>query len=328
MPSKQKRATVSVALCTHNGERYVVEQVRSILRQTELPTQLVVSDDASTDSTIALVEREVADHLGDPVELVVLRNSAALGVTANFAQAVSACTGELVVLSDQDDVWLPDRVSTMVDTFASDESLTLLFSDAQLIDGTGEPLRDTLFESIRFTGAEQREVHAGRALDTLLRRNVVTGATVMFRHQLLDAALPFPASWVHDEWLAVMAAITGRVDFVAAQLIEYRQHGGNQIGARKPTLRDKLDRVSSPRAERNQRLEARAHALLERVQGLGGEIESLAAAKLAHEQRRRSYPGPRARRLLPVLRTALSGGYRRFGRGRYDVVRDLLQPAR
>ena len=328
MPSQQKRSTVSVALCTHNGERFIVEQVRSILRQTEPVGQIVLSDDASTDATIALVEREVADHLGDPVELVVLRNSPALGVTANFAQAIAACTGELIALSDQDDVWLPDRVSVMADVFAADSGLSLLFADAQLVDGDGDPLRDTLFESIRFTRREQREVHEGRGLDTLLRRNVVTGATAMFRRGLLDAALPIPSAWVHDEWLAIMAAITGRVDFLAAQLIEYRQHGGNQIGASKPTLRDKVNRVTSPRTERNERLEARARALLERVQGLGPEIEQLAAEKLAHEGRRLAYPGPRARRLAPVVRAALRGDYRRFGRGRYDVVRDLLQPAR
>ena len=325
VPELTTRPTVSVALCTHNGERFILEQLRSILRQTELPTQIVLSDDASTDATVALVQREVDDHLGDPIELVVLRNEPALGVTANFAQAVAACTGELVALSDQDDSWLPDRVETMVDSFLADASLTLLFSDAQLVDGAGEPLRDTLFASIRFTAGEQREVHAGEALTTLLRRNVVTGATVMFRRSLLEAALPFPSSWVHDEWLAIIAAITGRVDFLPLQLIEYRQHGGNQIGARKPTLRDKIGRVTESRTARNARLSARAQALVDRG-GYPPEIATLVAQKAAHEQRRQRYPAARLLRLGPVLRTALSGDYGRYGRGRYDVVRDLLQP--
>jgi glycosyltransferase involved in cell wall biosynthesis len=325
VPDQTDRPTVSVALCTHNGERFIGEQVRSILRQTELPTQIVLSDDASSDTTVSLVQREVNEHGGAPIALVVLRNDPALGVTANFAQAVAACTGDLVALSDQDDVWLPDRVETMVDSFAAAASLTLLFSDAQLVNAAGEPLPDTLFDSIRFTAAEQREVHAGEALTTLLRRNVVTGATVMFRRELLDSALPFPASWVHDEWLAMIAAITGRVDYLPLQLIEYRQHGGNQIGARKPTLRDKIGRVTESRTARNARLFARAQALVDRG-GFAPEIATLVAAKAAHEQRRQRYPAARLLRIGPVLRTALSGGYARYGRGRYDVVRDLLQP--
>jgi glycosyltransferase involved in cell wall biosynthesis len=326
VPAQGTRPTVSVALCTHNGARFVAEQVRSILAQSVPPRQIVLSDDASTDETVAIVARAVAEH-GSSVELVVLRNSPALGVTANFEQAVRACTGEFVSLSDQDDVWLPERLERLLDAFEADTSLTLLFSDARLVDGDGRPLPDSLFDSIRFTPGEQFEVHDGRALDTLLRRNVVTGATVLFRRSLLDDALPFPASWVHDEWLAVIAAITGRVDFLAAQLVDYRQHGGNQIGARKPTLRDKISRVTVARGQRNARLAARAQALVDRG-GFSPEVAALVAAKRAHEGRREAYPVIRLLRVGPVLRTLVSGGYSRFGRGRYDVVRDLLQPGR
>lgn len=322
MPSQLSSVTVSVALCTHNGERFIGEQVRSILRQTVPPQQLVLSDDASTDDTVAVVERHLAEH--PEIELVVLRNSPALGVTANFEQAVRACTGELIALSDQDDIWLPDRLETMTAAFA-DPELSLLFSDAQLVDGEGEPLAHTLFESIRLTRRELREVQSGNALRTLLRRNVVTGATVLFRRSLLDHALPFPASWVHDEWLAIIAAITGRVDVVPAQLIEYRQHGGNQIGARKPTLADKVGRVTIGRAQRNERLVARAQALAEH-EGLPAEVAALAADKLAHERVRQALPAARLLRVGPVLREALTGRYGRFGRARYDIVRDLLQP--
>ena len=324
MPSLGNRPSVSVALCTHNGERFILEQLRSILGQTEPPRQIVLSDDASTDDTVALVQRELAGH---PVELVVLRNEPALGVTANFAQAVAACTGDLVALSDQDDVWMPNRVEAMVDRFLDAPALTLLFSDARLIDADGQPLPHSLFESIRLTAGERREVADGNALTTLLRRNVVTGATVMFRRTLLETALPFPPSWVHDEWLAIIAAITGRVCLVPEQLIGYRQHGGNQIGARKPTLRDKVGRVTVARAERNARLAARAQALADRG-GFSALVTALVEAKAAHERRRQGYPAARLLRVGPVLRTALSGGYRRYGRGRYDVVRDLLQPGR
>jgi chorismate mutase len=123
----------------------------------------------------------------------------------------------------------------------------------------------------------------------------------------------------------MIAAITGRVDYLPLQLIEYRQHGGNQIGASKPTLRDKIERVTESRTARNARLFARAQALVDRG-GFAPEIATLVATKAAHEQHRQRYPAARLLRIGPVLRTALSGGYARYGRGRYDVVRDLLQP--
>ena len=319
-----ERPAVSVALCTHNGARYVVEQVRSILAQSEPPAQVVLSDDASTDDTVALVEGLWAGAQSAP-ELLVLRNPVALGVTANFEQAVLACTGELVALCDQDDVWAPDRLERMVDVFQRSPGLSLLFTDARLVDEAGADLGPSLFEALEVDGNDLRGIRGDGAFAVLLRRNLVTGATVLFRRSLLDSALPFDPDWVHDEWLAIIAAITGRVDFLPLQLIEYRQHGGNQIGARKPTLRDKIGRVTESRTARNARLSARAQALVDRG-GYPPEIATLVAQKAAHEQRRQRYPAARLLRLGPVLRTALSGDYGRYGRGRYDVVRDLLQP--
>ena len=108
---------ISVALCTHNGARYVTEQVESILRQTLPPDEIVLSDDASTDDTVALVRAALAAHPN--VELRVFENDPALRVTKNFEQAVVACTGDLVALSDQDDIWAPDRLERIAEVFAA-----------------------------------------------------------------------------------------------------------------------------------------------------------------------------------------------------------------
>jgi hypothetical protein len=326
-PTEQpaERPRVAVALCTHNGAAFVAEQVRSILAQSEQPVQLVLSDDASTDDTIAIVERELA--AAPAIELIVLRNSPALGVTRNFEQAVRATSAELIALSDQDDVWHPDRVRRAVDQFVARPELTLLHSDARLIDDFGAELPGSLFGSIAFTANEQREVHDGKAFRTLLRRNVVTGATAVFRRTLLDAAVPFPTPWVHDEWLAIIASITGRVDFVPDQLIDYRQHSSNQIGARKATLSDKRAKLREPRRERNRYLVARAEALADRVRQLDADsVLADVEGKVAFEQSRRDLPASRIARIAPILAGAARGRYGRFGRGKYDVLRDLSQP--
>lgn len=328
------RLSVSVALCTHNGARYIAEQLRSILHQTVMPAQVVVSDDASTDATVQIVRdvfsRFRADHNGTAPVLTLLRNAEPLRVTANFEQATLACTGDLIALSDQDDVWVPERLARMIDEFHQRPELTLLHSDARLVDDQGNPLGGTLSEAIGFTARERRHIHEGNAVDVLLRRNVVTGATTVFRRSLLDAAAPFPEAWVHDEWLAMIASIVGRVNFLPDTFTDYRQHDTNQIGASKPSLTQKIGRVSEPRAQRNRRLLARAAALesqLHEIAGVSDRMIMVVAAKRRHEEARNSLPRARALRVFPIIRMALRGGYRRFGRARYDIMRDLLQPA-
>lgn len=339
-PSISVAPSVSVALCTYNGERFIAEQLRSILHQTLMPAQVVVSDDGSSDATVQIVkdvfarfraEHSGAEHSGSVPALTVLRNDHALGVTANFQQASLACTGELIALSDQDDLWVPNRLERMVAQFVSHPNLTLLHSDARLVDDNGTPLGGTLSEAIEFSAAEQRRIHSGQALDVLLRRNVVTGATTVFRRSLLESAVPFPPAWVHDEWLAIIAAITDRMDFLPEELTDYRQHASNQIGAAKPTLGVKVSRVREPRAERNRRLLARAQSLeirLGEISEVSDRVRGLAEEKRRHEQVRSALPKNRVLRIVPVLWHALGGSYSRFGRARYDILRDLLQPDR
>ncbi|MBX3094044.1 MAG: glycosyltransferase family 2 protein [Cryobacterium sp.] len=312
---------------------HIVEQLSSILHQSVLPTQLVVSDDASSDGTIATIREQVARFRAErpnvPFELIVLENTPPLGVTANFEQAIRACTGDLIVLSDQDDVWREQRLERIVEQFAAAPELTLLHGDARLVDAAGEPLGELLSEGIGFTTDEQAAVHGGRAFEVLLRRNVVTGATTAFRRSLVERSVPFPASWVHDEWLAIVASIEGRVDFLSEPLVDYRQHGSNQIGAGSPGLRELWGRLQEPRNERNERLLARATALAARFvePNASAEVVEHVQQKLRHEQARSALPRVRLLRLWPVLREWLSGRYGRYGRAKYDVVRDLVQPA-
>ena len=322
--------TISVALCTYNGERFVAEQVGSILSGTVLPTELIVSDDASTDATIEVIEAVIAASHNTIATVRIVRNSVALGVVRNFEQAVSACSGELVVLCDQDDLWAPRRLEVTADAFAADPDLLLLNSNARLIDDDNRPLGYSLFEAISLTAVEKAQIHSGNAFATLLTRNTVTGATTAFRRSLLERALPFPAAWVHDEWLAIIGAASGRIDFLDDELIDYRQHGGNAIGAVKLGIGMRFRRLREPRVERNRRLLDRAAVLVERLRVLGApaEFEQLAESKLRHEDVRSGLPAGHLARLRPVLREVRADGYRRFGRGAQDVLRDLLQPAR
>lgn len=325
--------SVSVALCTHNGAVFVREQLLSILNQRVPAQEIIVSDDASTDDTVGVVQAVMADWsaAGAPAPaIVVLRNETALGVTANFEQALSACSGDILVLSDQDDVWEPEKLSLIVAAFQANPPVDLVFSDARMVDALGAPLGVLLFETLGISRNERELFAERRAFDALLRRNIVTGATAALRRELVQRSTPFPSSWVHDEWLAIVAAAQSDIHMIDRPLIDYRQHGGNQIGASSLTASSAIVRLRTSRTGRNRRLLERAQALAERMPELqptpSAERVRLAQQKLAHERRRSAYPASRLRRIAPVWRAWRSGGYRRFGLGAQDVLRDLIQP--
>jgi glycosyltransferase involved in cell wall biosynthesis len=324
----------SVALCTYNGAAFIQEQLLSILQQTLVPDEIIISDDSSSDGTLGLVddtvERFQAEHGDHGSAPRVLRNTQPLGVTRNFEQALTACSGELIALSDQDDVWHPQRLERMVAEFRLRPNLLLLSTDARLVDAAGESTGQTLLATLGVSKADKDSVHRGRAVDALLRRNIVTGATTMVRRELVQRALPFPASWVHDEWLAMVGAVTGEIDLLEEALVDYRQHGGNQIGASSLDTAGKLGRLRAPRSARNRRLLARAEALQERARGFQPAVQSgtLAKidAKLAHEVFRTKLSAERLSRVQPILREWRTGAYNRYGLGLQDVLRDLVQP--
>ncbi|MDN4598401.1 glycosyltransferase family 2 protein [Leifsonia virtsii] len=319
--------TVGIALCTFNGERFIERQLESILAQRPAPDEVVVSDDGSIDSTLERVEAVAARA---PVPLTVLRGSKPLGVTANFERAVRATSSDLIALSDQDDVWHEGRLARLVREF-DDPAVLLVHTDARLVDSEGESLGRSLFESLEVTREELGREQAGDAYTVFLRRNLATGATVILRRSLLDDALPFPPGWVHDEWLAAVAAARGGVRVLTEATIDYRQHGANQIGVAAPTLARKVRRVLEPRGERNVILASRFATLADRLDGLDGIAEErLASAreKAAFEAERAAMPASRLPRARHVLRLARTGAYERFAsRGRADILRDLIQPA-
>jgi len=320
---------ISVALCTYDGAAFIEEQLRSILGQSLRPVEIVISDDGSVDGSMIVVERVIqawrAGNADADIGIRLIKNGAPLGVTANFEQALASCTGELVALCDQDDVWVPDRLERMSQEFERRPDLLLLHSDARLVSTDGSPLGLTLFQALNISAFERASVRNGLAIDVLLRRNIVTGATVMVRREFIEFARPFPAPWLHDEWLAMVAAAIGRVDFLAQTLTDYRQHGSNQIGASKVTIREKLARLSEPRGARNWRLLSRASALNARAEVFSPDIRRKIAEKFTHEQFRSGLSDSRMPRLIPIISALLRGSYSRYGLGLRDALRDLVQ---
>jgi len=321
---------ISVALCTRNGARYLPAQIRSICTQEPLPREIIVSDDGSTDDTLSVVRDTIAlCGVADRIALRVFSNMPPLGVTRNFEQAVRACSHALIVLCDQDDVWHPGRLARMAAQFEARPDLLLLHTDARLVDADLQPLGSTLFHALEVQPAELEAISRGDAFSVLLRRNLVTGATTMFRRTLLDAALPFAPEWVHDEWLAAIAAATGRMDVLPEPTIDYRQHASNQIGARRLTLSEKIAKAFAERGDKHVARLHRADALLQRLLQLGDRVPAAwleaQRAKVAHQRFRAGLPKARPLRVVPILAEAARGRYARFGRGGHAIAQDLLE---
>jgi glycosyltransferase involved in cell wall biosynthesis len=324
------RPRLSIVLCTYNGAAYLQPQLDSLLAQTCMPDEIVIGDDHSTDASMEILQAfaKRARKAGIAVELWSNRQN--LGYVGNFCACLQVAKGDVLFLCDQDDVWRSDKLQRMAAQFEGDPSLLLLHSDARLVDAYGSSLQCSLFDALQMTPQEKRAIHDGQAFKVVLRRSFVTGATAALRRELVELALPVATDWVHDEWLAAIAAASGRLDFIDAPLIDYRQHGGNQIGARKRTLLMKWQDLVRPRgqllraeAKRLRRLED----FLARANLEAGPVhaEQIRRKRIHFEQRVMIGQLPRGRRVLPILREAKTGSYRRYGTGGRSMLRDLFR---
>ena len=316
---------ISVVVCTYNGEKFLAEQLQSILDQTHLPDDIIISDDGSSDSTLDIVaEFSFRDSGAKKPQWTVQSRKKPLGAAGNFGSALTKAQGDLVALADQDDVWEPTRLEQGLAQFRDDA--LLVHCDATLIDEAGQPT-SSLMSALRLTNGERRSLLAGNALDALLRRNLVTGATTMIRASLLQQALPIPEGWVHDEWLGLVAAVQGGVVFSEESLIRYRQHGSNEIGAAKTDLDEATRRLRETRSDFFSRKLLRnsgiRRVLEQEPDWLGAEAKAALVAKLEFDQWRSQLPAQRLERLLPVMMRSAKGDYGRFARGYLDVIRDL-----
>ena len=235
--------TISVAMCTYNGERYLREQLESIASQTRLPDELVICDDRSTDSTAEII-RNFADLAPFPVRFnlnPVNLGGAAKGITKNFEQACRLCTGDLIAFCDQDDVWLPQKLARMAQTMEEQPQLGGVFVDAQLINDQGVPKGMLLSETTGITRSEHERLMRGEVLPVLLSMTKVYGCTLMVDAQLLMEILPVPPNWWFDAWVPCMVAIHSKLEFIPEQLFYYRIHATQSgVGASLPTVSERV----------------------------------------------------------------------------------------
>jgi len=317
---------LSVAMCTYNGARYLEEQLDSIASQTRQPDELVVCDDQSLDSTVEII-KAFQYNTAFPVRLLI--NEKKLGSTKNFEKAVSLCTGDIIALSDQDDVWQPDKLKLIEEKFRGSPNAGIVFSDAEIVDELLRPLGYRLWQAKGFSPAEQKKITQGRSLEVLLKHNIVTGAAAAFRAKFRELFLPIPASWVHDAWIALIIAVYADLDAIYDPLIKYRQHSNQQIGAIKKGFMEQMALSYQTDAKAYIRHLERYKDLRERLSANtnvlhNSEVISRLEAKMAHLTVRFSMPAPKLKRLSVVINELLTLRYHRYSYGWKSAVKDLF----
>lgn len=332
---------ISVVMATRNGTPFLRSQLDSIVGQDLLPDELVVVDDASDDGTADMVDGATR---GWPLPVRVVRLVQRGGSTAAFGVGMAAVRGDLIVLSDQDDIWLPHKLASLERALSASPSCGMAFSDAWLLDADGRRRDERLWEVAGFSPRQQVAMRH-EPFGQILSRSIVSGCTSALRSSLLPVVLPFPADgagglgpMTHDRWISLVASAIAGVVVIGDPLIGYRIHPEQQIGI--PALQVRLvvpssvlrwRQVAVPRARSQARLDhALAHLaeLRRRLEatGLGGSLALDRVDRACeHLGQRRAMPDHPAQRLRPVLEQLATGGYHRYSLGLASAAADLVR---
>lgn len=321
-----KQQRISVSMCTYNGAQYLHEQLDSIAAQTRLPDELIVCDDQSDDTTTEIV-KTFATKVPFQVRLTI--NNEKLGSTKNFEKAIRLCVGDIIALSDQDDVWHPYKLRCIEKIFSGSLRIGAVFTDAEMVDERLHPLGYRLWQSVGFSRIKQKCVTKGKAIDVLLKRNVVTGATMAFRAKFKRLVLPIPDIWVHDGWIALLIAATTDLGIIHKPLIKYRQHQRQQIGAIAKGFSKKL--AIAKHADSNiyitefkRYMAARERLLAIRNAIYDEKAISRLEAKMDHMHARASMRKRKFHRLPIVIKELITLRYHHYSNGFYSLGKDLF----
>ena len=323
------RSGISIAMATFNGERFLREQLDSLARQTLLPLELVVGDDASTDETAAIVE-DFAKRAPFPVRLQ--QNSNRLGFRGNFFAAAERCQGDLIAFCDQDDMWHETKLAKCVVPF-QDANVTMVCHDAEVVDETGRRLGRRLVPrpNGRWTWF-RKPLHLEYGMSMVFRRSLTEHNDLWPRTAHVTETGDIERE-THDQWFYFLAAILGDIVNIDECLVDYRQHGSNVIGA----FTRKVDRTAEYRSRyfqvRVERLrniiemwpDLRQRASPQYRERMDQHLPAYQAALRLYEGRTAIYSNHRlATRIGGMVTMARAAGYSRNEFGLRGMAPDIM----
>ena len=200
---------LSVCMATYNGEKYIRQQLDSILIQLSKGDEVVISDDSSTDRTVAMI-REFRDD-----RIVLFENQKFRSPVFNFQNSLNHAQNDIIILSDQDDIWKPDKVKVLMQYI---NNYDLILSDAEVIDKDGNIIEGSFY----------RKNGSKKGLVKNIIKNSYLGCTMAFNRNILEMSLPFPRDLpMHDWWIGLVGELYGETYFIKNKLISYRRHDNN-----------------------------------------------------------------------------------------------------
>ena len=217
----------SVALCSYNGEKYIHQQIDSILSQTHKPSEIVVCDDGSTDRTPEILTEYQKQY---PEIFRIHFNEINLRSVKNFEKAISLCSKEIIFLSDQDDIWAENKAEKIVSFLDNHAEIDVVATNGFCIDENGTVHEKySLWDAPVFLKEKEKNIDY---FEIILLCNIATGASMAFRAALKPEIMPFPVlkDYHHDEWIALNTARKGRFEFLNDKLFYYRTHQEQQVG--------------------------------------------------------------------------------------------------
>ncbi len=218
---------IDVLMATYNGEKYLKEQIDSILNQTYKNIHLIISDDCSTDKT-----REILKTYEENERISVFYQEKNLGYVKNFEFLLKQVENNLYMLSDQDDFWMPEKIEKSVEKLQN-ENLDLVFGDLEVVDENLNTIYNSFSKFMLLDRKIKRELNTNK-LQYLY--NCMTGCTILSKKEFLDKILPLPTNskyMIHDYWMGLVISLNGKVGYLEETYIKYRQHGNNQVGTDK-----------------------------------------------------------------------------------------------
>jgi glycosyltransferase involved in cell wall biosynthesis len=318
----------------------LASQLESYLDQTHPPDEVVVCDDCSQDETVSTLN-EFARRAPFPVRVFV--NEQNLGSIKNFEKAISLCSGDIIFLSDQDDVWSPNKIEMMAGEFDKDHEVGMVFSDAELVDESLQPLGSNQTEFIGLVFGQKEVIKQGNLYSILLNGNVVTGATLAFRARYNNTIIPIPhdiPDMIHDGWIAIIISMTAKCVFLNQPLVKYRQHAGQQLSMDPRKYAKYMFKL--PRINVMKRLEERHETKKQYVEAIkshvtaridtpdhimnavNAQIDYYRIYAQHYRHRKSLLLATPIMRLWPIVKELLSGRYHRCSKGVLSAARDVV----
>jgi glycosyltransferase involved in cell wall biosynthesis len=218
---------VSILLATYYpNEKFLYKQLISISQQTYPNLELLVCDDSGDKNQHEIITNILKRTIGS-VPYRILKNNRNLGSNKTFEKLTLEATGEYISYCDQDDIWEIDKIEKLVNEMKENDS-SLIYSDLSIIDAKDDLIKSS-FKKMNF---RLKHINGDSCFFRLVRRNSVTGCTVLIKADIAKNACPFPESklYPHDHWLSIFSSVNGRIGYVNEPLVKYRIHGSNQIG--------------------------------------------------------------------------------------------------